>query len=125
MKAVAGVLGKLEYVAGLRHAKGRYEHWGLARTHGEVQAQQALAETHRSLLARVLRTPLRYLVEDIEVSSQSKGVPPASYLEDLKGGHSDLLPSEPGAGSARHFSSVLHALLSLIKSRRGAIPPAS
>ena len=33
LRAVAGFLGKLAYLAGLREADGRYVHWGLGRVH--------------------------------------------------------------------------------------------
>ena len=125
LQAVAGCLRKLEYVAGLRSKAGTYTHWGLVRVHGEGTAERALAQAHRALLSEVLATPLRNLEEDAGRSSQLAGLPARAYLEQLSGGISGLLPPSPGAGSARHLSSVLHALSSLLADRTpGANPPA-
>jgi len=124
-RAIVGCLRRLEYVAGLRSSAGSYTHWGLVRVHGEGTAEKALAQVHRALLSEVLSTPLRNLEEDAKRSSQLAGLPARTYLEQLSGGSSTLLPPSPGAGSARHLSSVLHALSSLLPHQRpGAIPPA-
>ena len=125
VKAVAGCLSKLEYLAGLRGRDGSYEHWGLTRVYGDLAAKRALAQAHRSLLSKVLATPMRTLVEEVEQSSAVAGLPPTTYVERLATASSNLLPAGPGAGSARHLNSVLHALSSLLKSpRRDANPPA-
>ena len=125
LQAIMGCLRKLEYVAGLRSKAGVYSHWGLVRVHGEGTAEKALAQAHRALLSELLSTPLQNLEEDAERSSQLAGLPARTYLEHLLGGSSTLLPPSPGAGSARHLSSVLHALSSLLPHQRpGAIPPA-
>jgi hypothetical protein len=125
LRAITGCLRKLEYMAGLRSKAGTYTHWGLVRVHGEGTAERALAEAHRAQLSEVLSTPLRNLEEDVERSSQLAGLPAKVYLEKLSGGSSRLLPPSPGAGSARHLSSVLHALSSLLPHQTpGAIPTA-
>jgi len=125
LRAITGCLRKLEYVAGLRSQAGTYTHWGLVRVHGEAIAEKAFGEVHRELLSAVLSTPLRGLEEDVERASELAGLPAKAYLEQLSGGTSRLLPPSPGPGSARHLSSVLHALSSLLPRRRpGAIPPA-
>jgi hypothetical protein len=41
-----------------------------------------------------------------------------AYLKGLSEKGNVLLPSNPGPGSARHLSSVLHALVGLEKSRK-------
>jgi|SRR5579863_1744512 len=115
VKAVAGCLNKLEYLAGLRSREGSYEHWGLSRVYGDPVAKKALARTHRSLLSKVLATPIRTLMEEVEQSSKTAGLPPTTYLERLNTTSQVLLPPGPGAGSARHLNSVLHALSSLLK----------
>jgi|SRR5580698_3169346 hypothetical protein len=125
LRAIAGCLRKLEYVGGLRNQEGTYTHWGLVRVHGERTAEKALAEAHRELLSEVLSTPLRNLEQDAAESSELAGVPAKLYLERLTGRSSQLLPTNPGAGSARHLSSVLHALSSLLPHQTpGASPPA-
>jgi hypothetical protein len=125
LRAFAGCLNKLEYLAGLRDKGGGYEHWGLARVYGDLAARKALARAHRSLLSKVLAMPIRKLAEDAKQSSEVSGIPPAAYVERLAAASPNLLPQGPGAGSARHLSSVLHALSSLLKNpKAGANPPA-
>jgi hypothetical protein len=124
LRAFAGCLNKLEYLAGLRDKGGGYEHWGLARVYGELAAKKALARAHRSLLSKVLAMPICQLAEDVKQSSEVAGVPPAAYVERLATASPNLLPQGPGAGTARHLSSVLHALSSLLKNpKEGANPP--
>jgi hypothetical protein len=123
LRAFCGCLNKLEYLGGLRAKEGGYEHWGLARVYGDLAAKKALARAHRSLLSKVLAMPIRKLVEDAKQSSEGTGLPPATYVERLAS--TSLLPQVPGAGSARHLSSVLHALSSLLKNPKpDASPPA-
>ena len=123
LKAVTGYLRRLEYLAGLRDREGGYTHWGLARVYGELHAKRALADAHREVLTRILSTPIRKLEKDVEESSEMAGTPPAEYLEQLTTGSSRLLPPNPGAGSGRHLSSVLHALVSLRKHRKRDATP--
>src|SRR5712692_3876191 len=124
LEAISGIFGKLEYVSDLRVPSGCYQHWGLARLHGEIAAQQALSEAHRSLVSQLLQTPLRKLLDDAQVSGSAQGVQPSAYLENLYDRAAGLLPPNPAAASARHLNSVLHALSSLEASRRHSIPPA-
>jgi hypothetical protein len=115
--AISGCLRKLEYLAGLRQVKGGYAHWGLGKVHGEASARKALTAAHRGVISEVLSTPLRELEDDVTSSSQSAGVGIEEYLERLARRQRELLPADPGAGSARHLSSVLRALLGLERAR--------
>jgi len=96
--------------------RGGYWHWGFSKLHGEAPARKAFHEAHRAAVSEVLRTPLRTLLENAESSSNNAGVNPEGYLENL--GKAELLPDDPGAGSARHLNSVLHALLGLERNRK-------
>jgi len=126
LAAVRGLLRKLEYLAYLQDKRGRYSHWGISRTHGDPAAQPALAEAHRQVLSHVLQTPISRLLEDVEKSSNSAGVPPELYAERLVRRNPSMLPPDPGAGSEPHLKSVLHALLSLLRAQnRDASPPTS
>ncbi len=118
LHAISGCLKRLEYLAGLRRLRGEYVHWGFNQVHGETAAKKALQEAHRAAVSEVLCTPLRTLLEDAETTSQSAGVDPEEYLQSLEKIEDRLLPHDPGAGSARHLSSVLHALLGLERSQR-------
>ena len=125
LTAITGCLRRLEYLAGLRDREGTYHHWGFGRVHGNARAGKALADAHRSMLSRILSTPIRVLENDVQESSQEAGMAPGNYLERLSAGYSQLLPPAPGAGTGRHLSSVLHALVSLRKNLKGdANPPA-
>ena len=125
LSAIAGSLRRLEYLARLRQKDGTYTHWGLARVYGELRAKRALADAHRAQLASILATPIRKLEKDVCESSEEAGLPPGAYLEKLSTSTPELLPPNPGAGSTRHLSSVLHALSSLLKSHKSdANPPA-
>ena len=129
LAGVAGIVGKIEYVASLRDAQsGAYSHWGLSRAYGEQAAQQALAEAHRLLFLRLLRTPLRALRDDVMLSSGALQMTAGEYVERLRSRGPALLPPNLGGGSARHFSSVLHALsilvLNPVKTPPEATPPA-
>lgn len=118
LRAVAGFLGKLLYLAGLREADGTYVHWGLARVHGEGATQRALTEAHRGIVARILRMPLRNLLQDVEDSGGPYDSGREELLANLKARPEQLVPPHPGAGSARHLNSVLHALAGLLKNRQ-------
>jgi hypothetical protein len=118
LRAVSGLLAKLDYLASLREPDGSYSHWGLARVHGESAAQRALQEAHRGIVTKVLRTPLRSLLRDVDESKRQTETGPADLLDRLKDCPSKVVPPGPGAGTERHLNSVLHALWHLAKSRR-------
>ena len=119
LDAISGSLRKLEYLAGLRGVRGTYDHWGLARVHGELAAKKAIEQEHHLLVSTVLATPIQLLLEDVEQSSRLERITPAQYLARLKR-DPRLLPPNPGAGSEEHLSSVLDALSSLVRNRLGA-----
>jgi hypothetical protein len=120
LASIPGILGKLDYLSGLRTASGEYLHWGLARVHGDESAQQAVGEAHRLLFLQVLRMPLRQLLEDATQATAAQQLGLQSFLEDLARRGQELLPLQCGGGSVRHFSSVVSALLSLVRQRPGA-----
>lgn len=117
LKAVSGCLRKLEYLAGLQRHNGDYTHWGFGKTFGQTTANKALATAHRETVSEVLSTPLATLLQDVEKSSETVGAEVDGYLQKLASDSERLLPKDPGPGSARHLSSVLHALLGLERNR--------
>jgi hypothetical protein len=121
--AVSGIIGKLEYIAGLREGKEKYAHWGLQHIHGQEATQKALAEAHRLLFLNILRTPLRTLRDDLKQSSQAAQSGPQEYTQSLR--QKNLLPQDLAGGSARHFNSVLRALSSLVSTRAKTPPDAN
>jgi hypothetical protein len=118
LAAVSGLLGKLSYLASLRRAQGRYEHWGMESVHGPESSERALKTAHAEIVAGILRAPLASLVKDLQESSQGSGVAAQAYVEGLREGFDDLLPGErKDSPEASHLSSVLGALSSLEKNR--------
>src|ERR1700690_548647 len=116
--AVSGLLGKLVYLASLRRAQGRYEHWGMELVHGSESSERALKTAHAEVVAGVLRTPLASLVEDLDESSRDSGVAAQAYVEGRRARFEDLLPGErQDSPAASHLNSVLLALSSLQKHR--------
>lgn len=130
LAAVAGLLGKLLYLASLRQDRA-YQHWGMARVHGPESAERALKTAHGEVLAGVLRTPLAYLTEDLEETSRSHGLQPQTCVEEMRGKFDDLLLEDrKDSPKATHLSSVLTALsylepVCLRKDPPGATPSAS
>ncbi|MGP0020074.1 MAG: hypothetical protein ACLPHP_15995 [Candidatus Sulfotelmatobacter sp.] len=117
LAAVAGLLGKLVYLASLRRAQGRYEHWGMELVHGAESSERALKTAHAEIVAGVLRMPLGSLVEDLEASSRATGVTAQAYVDGMRDRFEDLLPGERQAPAASHLNSVLLALSMLEKNR--------
>jgi hypothetical protein len=118
LAAVAGLLGKLAYLASLRRGRDVYQHWGISLVHGPESSERALKTAHAEVLSDVLRAPLAELVEDVRESSHGSGVPADSYVEEMQGKFDDLLPGDQkDSPAASHLSSVLLALSSLQKSR--------
>jgi hypothetical protein len=85
--------------------------------HGEAAASKALGEAHRDVVSQVLSTPLSKLLVDVEKSTEADGQDIEAYLRTLSEKGNSLLPNDPGPGSARHLSSVLHALLGIERNR--------
>jgi hypothetical protein len=116
LRAISGLLGKLDYLASLRQENGSYSHWGLSRVHGEAAAQEALSHAHQSVVSKILRAPLCRLLDDVQDSCRSKNLPQVAFLGELEEKEDQALPANATAGSRRHLSSVLHALLALARS---------
>ena len=118
LSAVSGLLGKLVYLSSLRHAQGRYEHWGMELVHGPESSERALKTAHAEIVAGVLRTPLASLVEDLKESSRDSGLTAGAYVAKMREGFENLLPGERhDSPAATHLNSVLLALSSLEKHR--------
>jgi hypothetical protein len=126
LNAVPGMLGKLEYVAGLRQQNGNYFHWGMARRHGERTANEAIAAAHGKIFRALLHIPLQTLWEEVCRLSGERGSSATEFMKELLGYKEGLLPLQLNGGSKRQFNSVLAALSSLATSpkaertRRGA-----
>jgi len=118
LAAVSGLLGKLAYLASLRRAQSRYEHWGMELIHGPESSERALKAAHAEIVAGVLRAPLKSLVRDLDESSRGSGVEAQPYIERMREHFNELLPGErPESPAATHLNSVLLALSSLERNR--------
>src|SRR5436190_17440060 len=115
LRAISGSLQRLEYIAGLRSRGQAYSHWGFGKVHGDLAANKALGEAHHDVVSQVLSTPLTKLLADVENATHAEGQDLEDYLKTLSAKGNSLLPNNPGPGSARHLSSVLHALLGIEK----------
>ncbi|SRR6266496_1313406 len=121
LAAVSGLLGKLDYLASLRRAQGRYEHWGIELVHGPESSERALKTAHAEVVVSILRAPLASLVEDLQESSRATGVGAQGYVEGMRERFDELLPGErQDSPAASHLSSVLLALSSLERNRARA-----
>jgi hypothetical protein len=125
LAAVSGRLGKLLYLASLRH-EHRYHHWGIAQVYGAEAAERALKTAHGEVLSEVLRSPLAAMTEDLEETSRVKRIPPERCVEQMRGQFNHLLPGErQDSPAAAHLSSVLTALFHLEQAQASATPLAS
>jgi len=113
LAAVPGLVARLRYLAGLREEDGRYRHWGLAKLHGEEEAEEALERAHREVTARLLRQPLAELYAEAEDVAGALEQPAER-----------LLPGNADALVRAHFSSVWDALASVARRRRSRLPAA-
>src|SRR5215471_21775579 len=91
LSAVSGLLGKLAYLGSLRQGR-RYQHWGMETVHGVESSERAMRQAHTEVVARVLRTPLAALREDLKQSSCDSGIAALDYVEQMQGHFNELLP---------------------------------
>ena len=118
--SLPGLIGRLDYVAGLRGEAGEYEHWGLSQAHDLRAAQAAFARAHTELWLEVLRTPVTKLQQDLLATVSEKGQEPLDYVEQLVQRGKVLVPGNLGGGSVRHFNCVLLTLSSLSRGQPAA-----
>ena len=118
LSAVSGLLGKLSYLASLRGRRGSYDHWGMQIVHGVESTERALRQAHLEVMARVLRTPLASLLEDLKQSSEGTGIASLEYVEKMRSQLDDLLPEgRQNTPASSHLNSILVALSSLERNR--------
>ena len=114
LDAVRDTLAKLAYIVGL-HDGGRYDHWGMIRTHGESAAQEAIARAHTQVFLEVLATPLEQLMRQAGQASESE--PQERPLTILHQRMRDAVPADTDGGTAAHLSFVLESLWLAERSR--------
>lgn len=123
LSAVPGLLGKLRYLARL-YTRGVYSHWGMEKVYGSGAAERAMRTLHGSLVAKVLRTPLRELASDLQESAAAAEMTDVEVLSALE--RPGATPGQEGSRakrmgpSERHFKSVLRTLAALVQSKEPA-----
>jgi hypothetical protein len=125
MSILQGVWSKLNYIRELRSADGKYEHWGLAATHGEEGTNRMIADVHSELYLQVLRTPLPELFEQLELSAEDAGCSPQELAEQLYKQRQRITPADLRGGAPEHLRAVLliHDLLSKSSQGQGSGSP--
>ncbi len=117
LSAVPGLLGKLRYVARLHNGGGAYSHWGLEKVYGSAPAEKAIRVSHGALVARILRTPLRDLEDDLQRSAAGAQITDFEFLTCLEIPPGNELPAQKFRASEKHFRSVLQTLSALVQNR--------
>lgn len=118
LSALSGLWARLLYMAELRSDDGKYHHWGHRRVHGESPSQIALSKAHSELYIALLRTPIRDLVEEIEMTSD--GSDPRELVRKIADCKQQLVPENVEGGSPRHFSSIALAVRLVYEKQRAS-----
>jgi hypothetical protein len=118
MAAMPGYWHKLVYLAGLRSNSQKYGHWGMARRYGLTASHSAISAAHSELFLQVLGTPIKSLVDD--AASASQGPDQKELLEELWEGARQLLPTDLGGGSAKHFEVTLLTVQKVMEKKNAA-----
>jgi hypothetical protein len=113
LRGCHGLLARIEYLAGLRQPSGRYEHWGMARVHGQPAVEAALEEAHVQTMNAMLRKPIAELYAE---SEQQAGI--------LKHQAAELLPPATDELRAAHFNLIWGALVNVARRRASHHPSA-
>ena len=107
ISVLRGVWSKLNYIRELRRPDGTYEHWGLDKTHGELETNKAIAHVHSDLYLQLLRTPLQELLAQLELSAKDSDCSPRQLAWQLYQYQRKITPKELRGGPPEHLRSVL------------------
>lgn len=115
LNVLNGVWSRLNYIRELREVDGKYRHWGLAQTHGEVETNRAIAEVHSELHLQLLRSPLQEVFEQLPLGADEAGCSSLQLAEQLCEERERLMPDDLRGGSPKHFDAVLKVTKMLAK----------
>lgn len=118
LAALPGFWQKLVYFGELRSNDPRYDHWGMNRRYGTAASVSAMSAAHTDVFLRILRTPLRTLLEDLKTSAAPQNRSELEYVEQLRDAQAAILPEDDGGGTNRHFEVTLRTLESLIQAEK-------
>jgi len=121
LSALSGFWAKLLYMAELRSEDGKYHHWGHSRVHGESRSQIALSKAHSELYIKLLRRPIRELVEEIETANY--GSDPTEILRKIAVSKKRMIPENVEGGSPRHLNSIALAVRLVYEQQRASSQP--
>jgi hypothetical protein len=99
-------LAALNYFSNAKISEAEYSHWGLEKTYGKEETQQALRTAHASALLTVLKTPIPQLVQEIAGSADRDDLAKMLRAREIK----VFIPPDPGPGSENHLRLVLYVL---------------
>ena len=116
LAALPGYWQKLLYFGELRKESAEYDHWGMRRRYGTEASVTAMGAAHTDVFLRILRTPLRALLADVRASAAPQNRTQQEYVENLRESRDEILPTDDGGGSTRHFDLTVRTLESLIRS---------
>jgi hypothetical protein len=113
-------VGEAELHSGIKTADGTYEHWGLARIHGSVAAEETIGAVHSELALQLLQTPIQELMEQLQISAGYGGMSVKQLADTLYETEKVNRPRDMKGGSFKHFHSVLLAA-QLLSSENGEV----
>lgn len=114
------------YLSSLRDPNtGRYEHFGLAQTFDEQEADRTLAESHRQLFSQWLSFNLEQQKADLEVYLGGLGGDRRKILEawSRMTPYRNLAPATAGDPERRLYLADLETVLELLKNEYGVACP--
>lgn len=77
------LLEKLAYICSLQTTNGEYRHWGLSRTYGDREAQQAICVTHIETATELIQSPIREIYQEYQQARKRADGPEVFDAESL------------------------------------------
>lgn len=122
LSQIPTLFGRLVYLSALRDSNtGRYDHFGLSQSFGEIESDRVLRESHEQVFSEWLYLTLEMQQADLDL-----------YLSGLDGDHATVLetwirlapyrylpPSSAREVEKRLYIADLEALLSVLWNRHG------
>jgi hypothetical protein len=120
LEGIPNDFARLLYLASTRdYNTGKYFHEGLARHFGPEVASLALASCHKEVFSRLVGSPVRELVKELEAYIAYARVSPLELVRawDRLESYQVTIPMECGPVTARFFCSNVMAALAVVGCR--------
>jgi hypothetical protein len=118
LSRIPSVFGRLAYFASLRHpVTGGYQHWGMSRIYGRMEANQAFRQSHAEVFSDWLCLDLAQRELDFGLyrsGLKAEGLEVREVVARLES-HRRLLPVSARQAECELFRSTLTALLERLK----------